>query len=85
MLGRENTHLKQSAGLGVISNKQCRIWSRGHHGLGFWWEGFMEEVGLEESLEGMKDLEGGEKEPGKQRRWQGLEPMRSLAGPSGAP
>lgn len=35
----------------------------------------MEKMGLEGSLEGVKDLDGGR----RKRSWQGREPVRSLA------
>lgn len=34
-----------------------------HNGSGFWWEGFMEETGREDSLEGVKDFNGEKNEP----------------------
>lgn len=60
--GEKTPTQKESARLGGIGNKQCRFWSTGHRGLGFWWGGFMEEMGLEDSLEGVKDLDGGEEQ-----------------------
>lgn len=41
----------------------------------------MEEMGLEHSLEGVKDLDGGR----RKGRWEDQEPVRSLARPSGDP